>query len=114
MDIDEFKSFMYEEDLGDYIDLFIREKLIGETVLASLTNEELAQIGVSKLGDRKRMLEAFNSFKPPKAEPEIKIQEPLYTPQATVPEVEKKSGGVWAVVGVLLAILLVIAILGSL
>jgi preprotein translocase subunit SecF len=53
---DELQTILEESGLGEYADLFEKQKITDIDILLELTEAELEQIGVKAIGDRKRIL----------------------------------------------------------
>lgn len=114
----DIKTVLEGMELGEYANIFITQKLTTPDVLSALNEDDLEKIGISILGDRKKMMQLFAKLQVKKEQPpkqSYHATQPV-SPQVIHVEQEppKKSGGVWAVVGVLVAIVLIIIIVGSL
>jgi len=107
-----YEKVLTDNGLEEYIDCFKKQKLTTPEVLSELTDQDLQNIGVSILGDRKKILLLFNK-KQSESSKEQSKPEPTVI-QVSNSDTPKKSGGVWVVVGVLIIIVLVIIIIGSL
>lgn len=134
--------FLAYHDLLEADIIFAQHKIDTEEIFDTLTDEELQSIGIVELGTRKKILALIRqrneekraaSPPPPKratekqesataetSEPQARQEQPHPEPinvtvqTSALDTLEKKSGGVWAVVGVLIAIVLGIIIIGSL
>jgi hypothetical protein len=106
---DELKNILVENGLGEYSDLFDKNKLDSIDILTDITETDYEKMGISVMGDRKKLLKLF--FKAEVKEQRSPSPEPAPTPTVIVEQ--KKTHGVWIFVGVLIAILLVIGIIGS-
>ncbi|MGI9400808.1 MAG: SAM domain-containing protein, partial [Rhizobiaceae bacterium] len=54
-------SWLTEIGLGEYADAFI-ENAVDDDLLPHLTNDDLRELGVAKLGDRKKILLAIEGI----------------------------------------------------
>ena len=52
------------QGLGEYAEAFAKNKIDGD-VLPSLTGDDLKEMGVAAVGDRRRLLRAIASLSPP-------------------------------------------------
>jgi len=117
---DNFKSMTEVENLlnslnlPEYIPFFMGQDITETEVLATLSEEDLERIGVSSLGHRKKILLACkNKIDEERPTPEPSRSKSNYEEEShTSPK--KSGGGIWAFVGVLIAIVLIIIIAGSL
>ncbi|MFA7343714.1 MAG: SUMF1/EgtB/PvdO family nonheme iron enzyme [Terrimicrobiaceae bacterium] len=77
---------------------FFRKEKVDDSLLGGLTDSDLREIGVVKLGDRKRLLAAFSNAATPLAAPEFSpAPEPAPQPAPTAPRAAKEAkeeGGV--------------------
>lgn len=71
MSKDEIIRLLRNNNLSNYIDLFENNHLLDYDVLKTVTNEDYLSIGISNLGDRKKLLSLFsntstttNSYRP--------------------------------------------------
>jgi hypothetical protein len=109
---DDLIKILTENELAECIPILEQNKLTTKDLLAEVTEADYEKIGVSALGDRKKLLKLF--FKTEKQEQSASKEQ---TPSQATPTViveQKKTHGVWIFVGVLIAILLVIGIISSL
>lgn len=60
MTSEEIKQKLTENGLENYIPVFEQNHLFDESILLSMTNEDYVEIGVSILGDRKKLLSIFS------------------------------------------------------
>lgn len=60
MTAQEIKQKLTENNLENYIPVFEQNHLLDEDVLRSMTNDDYLEIGISILGDRKKMLSLFS------------------------------------------------------
>lgn len=61
---EKIKQKLQENGLGDYIQTFDQNHLFDESVLFSMTNDDYISIGVSAIGDRKKILSLFSQKQP--------------------------------------------------
>jgi TolA-binding protein len=54
-----YRDILIEAGLGEYIPMFERHRITEISMIRSLTNEELREIGIEAIGDRRRIIEAF-------------------------------------------------------
>lgn len=113
--VSEVERLLQEIDLYEYVSNFEEHDINDMEVLASLTDDDLEKIGINSLGHRKKILVAAkkdnreNSTSTDTSTESQKVDAQTYeTPK------QKSGGGVWAFVGVLVAIVLIIIIAGSL
>lgn len=124
---DEVKKLLKENGLESYIQIFEEQHLLDRKVLSSLTKDDYRELGISLIGDRKKMELLFSTSHTTTTEinnkasmkeessSQTKTTESPQQPQYQYTPQEKKSGGgVWVVVGVLLCVLLTIVIVGTL
>lgn len=118
MTSEEIKQKLIENNLDSCIETFEANHLLDEDALSSMTNEDYISIGISIIGDRKKLLSLFSKTAINKSEPKIEVKvEPEKTynqPEQQHIVIEKKSSGVWAFIGVLIAIILIIIIIAAL
>lgn len=108
--ISEVERLLREIDLYEYVSNFEEHDINDMEVLASLTDDDLEKIGINSLGHRKKILVAAK-----KDNRESSTSTDTSTESQTYETPKQKSGGgVWAFVGVLVAIVLIIIIAGSL
>jgi len=107
-----FERILKENGLGEYIETFRKHKLTTKEIISELTDQDLLDIGVSLLGDRKKILLLFKDKS--KTEDKIVFPDPQQPAPVTTIVEKKSGGGVWAFVGVLVAIVLIIVIAESL
>jgi hypothetical protein len=105
---DDLIKILTENDLADYISIFEQNKLNSIELLSDITESDYEKIGISALGDRKKLLKLF--FKNENQDQTAS----QVTPAPTVVVEQKETHGIWIFVGVLIAILLVIGIISSL
>ena len=55
-----YKDVLLENGLGEYIDIFTENKLTEIPIIAELSDSELEKIGITTLGDRKKILKIFS------------------------------------------------------
>ena len=55
-----YSRILTEAGLSEYIPLFLRHRITDINTIASLTSEELREMGVEAIGDRRRIMEAFS------------------------------------------------------
>lgn len=103
------KEILEDNNLREYIEIFEKNKLNDIEVLADLTEDDYQRMGIEILGDRKKILHLF-SDRSKNVERDIAGHGPVNV----VVKQEKKGGGVWGCVGVLLVILLVIVLISLL
>jgi|LSQX01.3.fsa_nt_gb hypothetical protein len=127
-------------NLSEAAIVFAQHKIDTEEIFETLTDEELQSIGIMELGTRKKILALIKQRNAEKMAPDPgngergtqeqtsataqvsehqeKQNQPPHEPDTNVtvqaPAQEKAGGGVWAVVGVLIVIVLGIIIIGSL
>ena len=126
-------------NLSEAAIVFAQHKIDTEEIFETLTDEELQSIGIMELGTRKKILALIKQRNAEKwrqtlemergtqeqtsataqvSEHQEKQNQPPHEPDTNVtvqaPAQEKAGGGVWAVVGVLIVIVLGIIIIGSL
>jgi hypothetical protein len=70
------QTLLSELELSELLPLFEAQG-IDDAVLADLSDAELTQLGVEKLGDRKKLLKAFGESSEPSS-----AGEPIYIPEA--------------------------------
>ena len=56
-----YKDILQENNLEEYIDIFTENKLIDVAIISELTDSELEKIGITSLGDRKKILKIFST-----------------------------------------------------
>jgi len=119
MTAEEIKQKLRDNGLKDCIPIFEQNHLLDENTLATMTNDDYLSIGISIIGDRKKLLSMFqpkkDSISQTREEPkfEREIEQPQESPKQNI-VIEKKSSGVWIFIGVLVAIILIIIIISSL
>jgi hypothetical protein len=59
---EEFSSNLEKENLGQYFELFVREHLVNKETLSSIDENDLEKIGISILGDRKKIIKILHGF----------------------------------------------------
>ena len=64
------KQLLQENNLGDYIALFEEQHLLSEEDFADLTEADYEKIGITKLGDLKRITKLFSKKESAKSETE--------------------------------------------
>ncbi|RWA59272.1 MAG: guanylate cyclase [Mesorhizobium sp.] len=57
-------KWLEDQGLGEYVEAFAKNKIDGD-VLPSLTGDDLKEMGVAAVGDRRRLLRAIASLSPP-------------------------------------------------
>lgn len=115
MTSDEIKQKLIDNGLENYIPLFEEHHLLDISALSTMTNEDYLSIGVTIIGDRKKLLSLFEKKEEPKPQPKIEVKvDPNANKEPQNIVIEKKSSGVWVFIGVLIAIILVIIIIASL
>lgn len=110
----EVEGLLNSLNLPEYIPVLTELDITEIEVLATLSEEDLERIGVSSLGHRKKILLACkNRMDEEKTTPEPSRPKSSYdeAPQITL---KRSGGGIWAFVGILIAIILIIIIAGSL
>ena len=60
MTFDEIKKKLEDNNLSNYIDIFEKNHLFDIDVLQSMTNDDYLSIGISIIGDRKKLLSIFS------------------------------------------------------
>jgi hypothetical protein len=55
-----YKDILLENNLGEYVTLFTENKLTDISIISGLTDSDLEKIGITILGDRKRILQIFS------------------------------------------------------
>jgi hypothetical protein len=55
-----YKDILLENNLGEYVTLFTENKLTDIPIISGLTDSDLEKIGITILGDRKRILQIFS------------------------------------------------------
>lgn len=58
------EKFFTENQMSEYIDEFKKQKIFSFDMLKELTENDLRQLGVESLGDRKRMVKLFSANQP--------------------------------------------------
>lgn len=58
---EKIKETLINNDLENYIEIFERNKLFDEQILHTMTNEDYISIGVTIIGDRKKLLMLFSA-----------------------------------------------------
>ncbi len=113
--VSEVEILLREIDLHEYVSNFTEHDINDMEVLASLTDADLEKIGITSLGHRKKILVAAkkNGSGTPASNATGAESQKVDTQTFEQPE-KKSGGGVWAFVGVLVAIVLIIIIAGSL
>ena len=71
----ELKKILEENNLAEYIKLFEQHKILDVDTLSDLNESELETIGVSALGDRKKIVKLFSSKAAVQTEPAAFRQE---------------------------------------
>jgi hypothetical protein len=125
---DELKHLLDENNLANCISIFEQHRLFDIDTVSDLTESDLEKIGISALGDRKKILKLFSS------KPEYHVQEraPQIPQQVVVQHaamrgedastgfgkgfgktVGKKAGGCAWSLGILVIIIIVITIILS-
>lgn len=115
---EEIKQKLIENNLKSCIEILEANHLLDEDALSSMTNEDYISIGISIIGDRKKLLSLFCKTETNKTEPKSEVK---FAPEKAYKQadqqhivIEKKSSGVWVFIGVLIAIILIIIIIASL
>lgn len=118
MTSDEIKQWLASNNLESCIEIFDKNHLLDEESLSTMTNEDYISIGVSIIGDRKKLLFKFGKTEKSTSEQKIEVKvDPSNTSKQPTPQnivIEKKTSGVWVFIGVLIAIILIIIIIASL
>jgi hypothetical protein len=56
-----YRDVLLENDLGEYIDLFEKNKLTDMIIISELSDVDLEKIGITIMGDRKKILRIFSA-----------------------------------------------------
>lgn len=113
--VSEVERLLQEIDLNEYASIFTGHDINDLEVLASLTDADLEKIGIASLGHRKKILVAVKKNGSENATSNATGAESRKVDAQPYEQPKQKSGGgVWAFVGVLVAIVLIIIIAGSL
>jgi hypothetical protein len=123
---EELREILMNNDLADYVQIFEKHKLLDVKIVSDLTESDLEKIGVSALGDRKKILRLFW----PKSEQRIQNMESQSPHQVVVQHstmrgedastgfgkgfgetVGKKAGGCAWFLGIIVLIVIVIAMI---
>ena len=56
-----YKDILQENDLEEYISIFTENKLTDVIIISELIESDLEKIGVTSLGDRKKILKIFST-----------------------------------------------------
>ena len=56
-----YKDILLENNLGEYINIFTENKLTEIEIIIGLTDSDLEKIGITTLGDRKKILNIFST-----------------------------------------------------
>ena len=118
MTTEEIKQKLIDNNLESCIEILEENHLLDEAALSSMTNDDYISIGISIIGDRKKLLSLFGKSEHNKQEPKIEVKvEPEHTYKQPATQnivIEKKTNGIWVFIGVLIAIILIIIIIASL
>ena len=71
---DDIRQWLEDQELGEYADAFA-ENRVDASVLPTLTNDDLKDIGVLAVGDRRRLLNAIAVLSKPDSEPILHVDE---------------------------------------
>jgi hypothetical protein len=123
---EELRMILMNNGLEDYIKIFEQHKLLDIRIVSDLTESDLEKIGISALGDRKKILRLFL----PKPEQRIQDMKPKLPHHVVVQHstmsgedvstgfgkgfgetVGKKAGGCAWFLGIITIIIIVIAII---
>jgi hypothetical protein len=55
-----YREILTRAGLGEYVELFERHRITDIYMIRSLTNDELREMGIEAIGDRRRIMEAFS------------------------------------------------------
>ena len=55
-----YKDILLENNLSEYIEIFTKNKLTEIEIISDLTDSELENIGITLLGDRKKIMKLFS------------------------------------------------------
>jgi hypothetical protein len=121
----ELKEVLKSNNLAEYIGLFEQHKILDLDTLSEINGEELEKIGITALGDRKKILRLFGSQNISRTEPAAtdRLAEVVVHHAAQSGDdvqtgfgkgfgetVGKKAGGCAWSIGVIVIIVIVIAI----
>jgi hypothetical protein len=104
------ETLLSKIEMTQYMDLFIKNDLIEEDVIKQLSENDLEKIGITSLGNRKKILGVIS--KPIETENKEE-EEDTINEETSEGETEEKTGSPWKVVGWLLVVLLIIVIIAS-
>jgi hypothetical protein len=103
--------FLESIGLSEYSELMKENDITEIKILSELSESDFEKMGISSLGHRKKLLSCLRDQLKQDKETST-ISETVLVPDDT--DKKKGSGGIWAVVGVLIAIVLIIMIVGAL
>jgi len=125
------KLMLSENKLDEYIEIFEKNKLDTVEILSDLDDNDLINIGINILGDRKKLLNIFknkesdipkpvdsNFFKQEEVNNPIIIQNPMVKGEDFETSFNRSFGGglggiVAGILGVILVIVIVLALLSN-
>ena len=56
-----YKDILSDNNLGEYINIFTQNRLTEISIITELTDSDLEKIGITIMGDRKKILKIFSS-----------------------------------------------------